>query len=34
MQLSREGLEYGAWDAQKRAKHLELVQSALGAMQW
>jgi hypothetical protein len=34
LQLSREGQEYGAWDAQKRAKHLELVQSALGAMHW
>ena len=34
LQLSREGRAYAAWDAERRAKHLAHVQSALGAMDW
>ena len=33
-QLSEEGQAYARWDAEQRARHLDQVQSALGAMDW
>ena len=34
LQLSREGQAYAVWDAERRARHLEQVQSALGFLDW